>query len=95
MKNRSNWIYFDWSRDGVHLAMCKTPPSISDSDECKEISDSLSKIKRHNKRILAKPSHSSSSDSSEISNTIHVGNQIGFKMNGKERDLKRILASGE
>ncbi|GKE01924.1 cytochrome P450, partial [Tanacetum coccineum] len=38
------------------------------------------KIERCNKRILAKPSHSSNSDSNEISNTIHVGNQIRTPM---------------
>ncbi|GKD90136.1 hypothetical protein Tco_1365643, partial [Tanacetum coccineum] len=58
--------------------------TISDSDEGMDTSDSFSKIERCNKRILAKPSHSCGSDSNEISNTIYVGNQIGFKMNGKE-----------
>ncbi|PWA52455.1 cytochrome P450 [Artemisia annua] len=62
-----------------------------------EISDSLSNIQRCNMRILNNDSYSESnySESNEVSNTIQVGNQIGFKMNGKERDIESILANGE
>ena len=59
-----------------------------------EISDALSKIKRCNIRILSKPS-ATLSDSNEVDNVIQVGNQIGFKMNGKECDVAHILDDGD
>ncbi|GKE24464.1 cytochrome P450, partial [Tanacetum coccineum] len=35
------------------------------------------------------------SDSNEVDNVIQVGNEIGFKMNGKECDVARILDDGD
>ncbi|PWA42252.1 wall-associated receptor kinase [Artemisia annua] len=67
--------------------------SFTDSDDCFATSDSLSKIQRCNLRLLSKPCVSLNSESHEVNNTIHVGNQIGFEMNGKECDLERILAN--
>ncbi|GJZ84214.1 hypothetical protein Tco_0649553 [Tanacetum coccineum] len=47
-------------------------------------------IKRCNIRMLSNPSVIVS-DSNEVDNVIQVGNEIGFKMNGKECDVARIL----
>jgi hypothetical protein len=59
------------------------------------ISDSLSKIQRCNHRIISNPNNVPDSDSNEVSNTIHVGNKIGFHMNGKEQELEGIFANGD
>ncbi|GKC67933.1 cytochrome P450 [Tanacetum coccineum] len=74
-----------------------THPVQDDVPSCgsENISDSLSKIERCNNRIKSNADHDTYSDSNEVSNTIHVGNQIGFKMNGKESDIEHILSNGD
>ncbi|GKA50280.1 putative RNA-directed DNA polymerase, eukaryota, reverse transcriptase zinc-binding domain protein [Tanacetum coccineum] len=51
-------------------------------------------VRRCNLRILSKPPMVTGSVSHEVDNTILVGNQIGFNMNGKECDVQHILANG-
>ncbi|GJV87895.1 putative RNA-directed DNA polymerase [Tanacetum coccineum] len=58
------------------------------------LSDSFSNIQRCNLRILSEPPMVTGSVSHEVDNTILVGNQIGFNMNGKESDVQHILANG-
>ncbi|GKB58651.1 cytochrome P450 [Tanacetum coccineum] len=69
------------------------PTVISEDNEA--ISDSLSNIQRCNTRILSNPCNATDSESNEVSNTINVGNRIGFCMNRKECEVQRILANGE
>ncbi|GKB15937.1 putative RNA-directed DNA polymerase [Tanacetum coccineum] len=53
------------------------------------ISDSLSKIQRCNIRILSNVDQDMNSDSNEVASILQVGNQIGFKMDGKDSDVER------
>ncbi|GJX14125.1 cytochrome P450 [Tanacetum coccineum] len=71
-------------------------PSNSSSKSYNEaISDSFSVINRRNIRILSKPGVATSSESNEVDNTIDVGNEIGFTMTGKNKDIENILAKGD
>ncbi|GJW45030.1 cytochrome P450, partial [Tanacetum coccineum] len=71
-------------------------PSNSSSKSYNEaISDSFSIINRCNIRILSKPDVATSSESNEVDNTIDVGNEIGFTMTGKNKDIENILAKGD
>lgn len=61
-------------------------------------SDSESKIMRCNERIVKFESHSNSSSSqrpieNKIINTINVGSDLGFNMEGTEKDLEVLITS--
>ncbi|GKC55823.1 cytochrome P450, partial [Tanacetum coccineum] len=75
-----------------HNTLSQQPISDPLSDTM-AISDSYSKIQRFNIRILSKPQNSTRSESNEVANTIHVGNQIGFNMNGKEQVVSQLKKS--
>ncbi|GKC74181.1 RNA-directed DNA polymerase, eukaryota, partial [Tanacetum coccineum] len=70
-----------------------TSQPIPDSSErfCDSVtlSDSFSNIQRCNLRILSEPPMVTGSVSHEVDNTILVGNQIGFNMNGVPEDHKK------
>ncbi|GKB11704.1 hypothetical protein Tco_0845627 [Tanacetum coccineum] len=53
--------------------------------------DSLSKIRRCNIRILKRPNSPCPSKSNEIENIVHLGNQLGFGLLGKESEISHIL----
>ncbi|GJR37726.1 RNA-directed DNA polymerase, eukaryota [Tanacetum coccineum] len=70
-----------------------TSQPIPDSSErfCDSVtlSDSFSNIQRCNLRILSEPPMVTGSVSHEVDNTILIGNQIGFNMNGVPEDHKK------
>ncbi|GJU37502.1 RNA-directed DNA polymerase, eukaryota [Tanacetum coccineum] len=70
-----------------------TSQPILDSSErfCDSVtlSDSFSNIQRCNLRILSEPPMVTGSVSHEVDNTILIGNQIGFNMNGVPEDHKK------
>ncbi|GKD83804.1 hypothetical protein Tco_1350643 [Tanacetum coccineum] len=59
------------------------------------IADSFPIINRCNIRILLKLDVATSSESNKVDNTIDVGNEIGFTMIGKNKDIQNILAKGD
>ncbi|GJX94347.1 cytochrome P450, partial [Tanacetum coccineum] len=68
------------------------PSNSSGKSYNEAISDSFPIINRCNIRILSKPDVATSSESNEVDNTIDVGNEIGFTMTGKNKDIQNILA---
>jgi hypothetical protein len=54
------------------------------------VSDSLSKIQRCNIRILSRPS-SSTTNSKDINDLIHIGNELGFDLQDKEIEINSII----